>query len=132
MQFKWREPLGNADCPYVYRWLADFGLFSIRVHQWKRSDDLRHLHDHPWWYITFIVKGHYIEFLENDKVDFVNRFNMRFRPATHKHSVSIDPSKGCWSVLLTGPEKREWGFWVNGRFRKRNKYFFEKGHHPCE
>lgn len=40
---------------------------------------------------------------------------------------------GCWTVLLTGPEKRVWGFWVNGKFRKRNKYFYEHGHHhPCD
>lgn len=132
MKIMWKDKLGMPDCPYVIRWGIKTKWFSIRVHKWLHSDDLRHLHDHSWWYLTFIMKGHYTEFLENDKVDFVTRFQFRYRPLGHKHAVSIDPFKGCWSILLTGPEKREWGFWVNGKFRKRNKYFFEHGHHPCE
>jgi len=51
-----------------------------------------------------------------------------FRAAEHKHCVEVK-SKHCWTFLITGPKRRKFGFWVNGKFVKRNKYFYEYGHH---
>jgi len=57
--------------------------------------------------------------------------------AEHRHSVRVG-KRGAWSLLLCGPEKREWGFWTpkrggkdkgTVRFRHRNKYFHTHGHH---
>src|SRR5437667_12181929 len=36
-QFRWREPLGKAECPYAYRTILNLGLFSVRVHHWMPS-----------------------------------------------------------------------------------------------
>lgn len=135
MKFKWAEPLGNPECPYVIRWVADFGLFSLRLHHWVASDDQRYYHDHEWWYITFILKGYYWEHWPPKPDDWrsgerLKAGNIRYRPATHQHMVDVPES--CWSFLLTGPKVRDFGFWVKGKFRKRNKYFFEHGHHPCD
>jgi hypothetical protein len=54
-----------------------------------------------------------------------------YRPALHRHTVRV-PYSGCWTFLITGPEIRQWGFWLKGRFRKRNKFFHIMGHHPCD
>jgi hypothetical protein len=51
--------------------------------------------------------------------------------ALHRHTVEVADG-GCWTVLLTGKVVRRWGFWVNGKFKKTNKYFLEHGHHPCK
>lgn len=62
---------------------------------------------------------------------------LRRRRAEHQHTVAVDPG-GCWTLLYFWPERREWGFWVPRkdtgklRFRKHNKYFYERGHHPCD
>jgi len=109
--------------------VLDFGLFSIRLHHWIASDDQRNFHDHPWWFFTIILWGGYKD-VSPFGVDKVGIGSMRFRKAEHQHTVKVNPG-GCWSLLITGPEKRIWGFWVKGKFRKRNKYFFEHGHHPC-
>lgn len=34
---------------------------QIRLHHILRSDDDRALHDHPWWYLSIILKGGYWE-----------------------------------------------------------------------
>src|ERR1700722_4369121 len=112
------------------RWVLDLGLLSVRLHHWTGSDDDRALHDHPWWFVTLVLAGGYRDVSE-DGEDRVGPGSVRFRRATYRHTVQVDPG-GCWTLLLTGPERREWGFWVGGRFRKRNKYFYEHGHHPCE
>jgi hypothetical protein len=136
MKFKWREKLGKPECPYVERWVADFGLFSIRIHKWLASDDNRALHDHPWDYYTMVLKGNYYDIGETpyDSYSLWSGFpwKLHFRKAERRHWVKLGDEVPTWTILFTGPEKREWGFWVNGKFRKRNKYFFENGHHPCE
>jgi hypothetical protein len=94
------------------------------------SDDQRNFHDHPWSFYTLVLKGGYTD-VNPEGEERMTAGKLVFREAEHKHTVMVDKG-GCWSLLLTGPEKRRWGFWVKNRFRKRNKYFFEHGHHPCD
>lgn len=130
MQFVWGQKLGHPECPYIQRWVFKFGVFSFRLHRWFHSDDDRYFHDHPWWYISFLICGSY-----NDVSPLGTRVrkpgSLAFYRANHQHTVQITKSP-CWTILLTGSEKREWGFWVRGRFRKRNRYFYDHGHPPCE
>lgn len=127
--FTWREKLGKPECPYLVRWVAAI-YYSLRLHHWLAGDDPRAFHDHPWWYVTFCIWGGYTDVSPAGEVE-VGRWSFHYFPAAHRHTVRVNPG-GAWTLLLTGPEKREWGFWVAGKFRKRNKYFFEWGHHPCE
>lgn len=134
MEFKWRQPLGDSECPYVIRWVFKCKWFSLRLHHWLSSDDKRHFHDHEWWYLTIILWGSYTEWSPNVPYgrETLKVGSIRYRPAIHKHIVTIPKGGSCWSFLITGPKIRDFGFWVRGKFRKRNKYFFEHGHHPCE
>src|SRR5262245_9881749 len=127
--FTWNEPLGRPECPYLRRWALNFGLFSMRVHHWYSSDDHRAFHDHPWWFVTLVLRGGYTDVSPAGR-ERMTPGKVRFRPAIHRHTTEVD-SGGCWSLLLTGRQKRRWGFWVNGKFKKSNKYFLEHGHHPC-
>lgn len=128
--FEWRKALGKPECPYLHRWVAGLGLFSIRLHHWHSSDDTRHFHDHPWWFLTLVIKGSYHDVNPTGVKDMA-RWSVAYRPALHRHTVEV-ANGGCWTLLLTGPEIRFWGFWVDGKkFKKANKYFLEHGHHPC-
>jgi hypothetical protein len=130
MKITWKQNLGDPTCSYLRRWVLDCGWFSLRVHHWISSDDDRYFHDHPWWYWTFCLFGGYTDVSEKGN-QVIRPFTLHYFPAEHKHSVRVG-IEGAWTLLLTGPEKRVWGFWVDGKFRKRNKYFFEFGHHQCE
>ena len=121
-----RQKLGTPSDPYLIRWVLDFGAFSFRLHHWRHSDDLRYPHDHAWDFLTFILYGSY-EDVSPQGNETLRAVQITYRKAEHQHSVKVD--KSCWTFLITGSEYRKWGFWVNGRFRKRNKYFFEHGHH---
>lgn len=106
---RWGQYLGPSGKPFMRRWVINFGLFTLRIHHWLDSDDERTLHDHPWWFFTYILKGGYLEMLTYyttpmEKGDYV------FRSATHKHRV-VDIEKPCWTFVVTGRMKRKWGFW---------------------
>jgi hypothetical protein len=133
----WRQKLGRDECPYAERWILDFGLGTLRVHHFFRSDDKRNFHDHPWWFLTLVVRGGYTD-VSPDGEDHLTPGKVRFRRAHHRHTVATDPG-GVWTIVLTGRKKRTWGFWVprkdgSGtiRFMKSLKYFYEHGHHPCD
>lgn len=133
--FQWRAQVGLPECPYLERWMIDLRLFSIRVHHFRSSDDDRALHDHSWDFLTFILKGSYTDVSDTGDT-LMKRFSLHFRRAEHKHTVQVGP-EGCWTLCLTGPKRRDFGFWAHtkgGKFRwfKANKYFARFGHHPCE
>lgn len=138
------EEIGRPECPYLKRWVLQFGRFSIRLHHWRASDDARALHDHPWWFLTLVLKGGYRDISAPNPRDWDWENNLwathtqhlrpgsiRFRPALHTHTVQVDPG-GCWTLLLTGPHSRDWGFWVDRQWKRMRRYFKEHGHHPCE
>jgi hypothetical protein len=127
--FTWNKPLGLSECPYLRLWMIDFGLFAIRLHHWLGSDDKRHFHDHGWWFLTFMLWGSYTDISPNGQ-DTLRTGFIRFRKATHRHTVVVN--RPSWTLLITGRPSRRWGFWVGNKLMKRDRYFAEYGHHPCD
>ena len=129
-RFAWGEPLGLDECPYVIRWIAETPWFSVRVHHWLGPDDDRAFHDHPWGFVTFVLKGWYSDVRPGGR-DILRAPAVRFRPALHRHTVVPAPG-GARTLLVTGRIIRPWGFWQDGaKFVKANKWFLTRGHHPC-
>jgi hypothetical protein len=79
-------------------------------------------HDHPWWFITVLLKGGYLEMQRpkstrgfpgvGEKGGLLKRRYpgmILFRPANHTHDV-VTPYGRSWSLVLTGRKSRDWGF----------------------
>jgi hypothetical protein len=130
IQIKFNEPLGIPECPYAIRWRIETPWGSARVHHWLAPDDDRAFHDHPWDFVTFVFKGGYTD-KSPDGEHHLRAPYIQHRSATHQHTVYPD-ADGAWTFLVTGPKTRNWGFWLDGKFRKANKWFLTFGHHPCE
>lgn len=103
--------IGPSSNPYLLRWylLPRNKRFNLFLHKFLRDDDDRVLHDHPWWFISFLFKGGYREILESDSL-IRDSPSICFRPAQHKHRVVLRVVP-TWSLILTGPKIRTWGFW---------------------
>lgn len=153
-QIRWNEPLGELECPYAYRFVIIIFGFSIRIHKWLRSDDKRYMHNHPWWFYTFVLKGSYIDVSDDiaayeqgdidrevgwenhiiekpwRRRDHLKQFSFRYRSANHTHYVEI-PKGGCWTILITGKPLNKWGFWINNRYLRPLRFFSRYGHPPC-
>lgn len=129
-QFAWAQPLGRAECPYAFRWVADFGFCAFRLHRWVGSDDPRAMHDHPYFFFTCVLWGGYDD-VNPGGVEPMTPGTVRFRPARYTHTVRVRPG-GCWTLLVSGPTVRRWGFWVGGKWRRAEKYFKKYGHHACQ
>lgn len=82
--------------------------FAIKVHHILLSD-YACFHDHPWTFITFLIKGWYIEHTEKG-CKLYGPFNLLYRPAKYAHRLQI--VKPVWSLVITFRKKRSWGFFT--------------------
>lgn len=124
-----RTDLTHNGALYMRRWVAQIArLGSIRLHYIARPDPARHLHDHPWDFVSFVLRGWYEEVYEgrihgSRIAEFTRRRRwlnaQRFR-ATHAHQITAVAPGGCWTLVLAGPLRRVWGFetaagWIDFR-----------------
>lgn len=95
---------------YMDRWwvIPRNRFFNIYLHKIMRDDDDRALHDHPWWSCSFLLKGELKEIHFNG-VRLVPRFLPVVRAAKFAHRLEV--VKGpVWTIFITGPVTRGWGF----------------------
>lgn len=104
---------------YLTRYtLLSTRLFSIKLHHILSSDD-ECLHDHPWTFISILLRGTYIEESDNGYKGF-GPGSILFRRAQWKHRLMID--KPVWSCVITFRKVREWGFWTKKGFIRWEDY----------
>jgi len=121
-----REPdfvIGEPGQPYLRRWwlLPRNPLFNIYLHQIIRSDQDRELHCHPWWNLSIILRGLYYERMPLDRkqsaeldedccIDKLRApMDVVIRRGGDRHRLIVDGAP-CWSLFITGPRYRTWGF----------------------
>lgn len=96
--------------------------FKVYVHKFLRSDDDRALHDHPWWFVSLVLRGSYLEYTPGCGLPHLRKpGSIAYREATTRHRVSLVNGWGrdhrtygpqpCWTLIVTGPKVRDWGFW---------------------
>lgn len=119
-----REPdliIQPTGVPYLRRWwvLPKNNWFGTYLHHFLSSDDPRACHDHPYWNISVVLKGRYFEWVR-DPATGIEDLHLRragcvvFRRATFAHRIEI--AEPAWSLFITGPRRRDWGFWCGRRW----------------
>lgn len=106
--------VGEPSRPYLLRWyvLPRNPVFNVYVHKFMRDDDDRALHDHPWPSVSLCVWGSYLEQIETGSDIRLARGigSIVFRRSTHAHRVELIGGRPAWTLFVTGPRLREWGF----------------------
>ena len=103
--------IGRAGHAYMNRWwiIPRNRWFNIYLHEIVRDDDDRAMHDHPWANCSIILRGSYLEM--TPKGEYVRkRGSIVFRRAIAIHRLVVLEGP-VWSLFITGPVIREWGFW---------------------
>jgi len=125
--------IGNANSPYLLRWylIPRNPWLNVYLHKFLRDDDDRALHDHPWWFVSFLIWGRYDEIVSDDGTQAIyrNAPSVAFRKAEHRHRVvlprvididetgkPVESRKPAWTIIVTGSKTREWGFWCPNGF----------------
>lgn len=80
--------------------------FAVKVHKILMSDD-HCQHDHPWAFLTFLIKGGYVEHTPT-RSKVYSRFSLLFRKACYVHRLEIH--QPVWTIVVTFRKTRLWGF----------------------
>lgn len=139
----------TAGVPYLIRWNLfglgeDSNLFSIKVHKILQSDD-ECMHDHPWAFVSIILKGGYTEITKRNEEAYKRGFvnpewdkksilvvlskkilpgAILYRPAYWVHKLKID--QPAWTLVFTFRKIKSWGFFTKAGFIDWKKYSRER------
>lgn len=114
-----RDPdfvIGGAERPYLLRWwlIPRNRFFNVYLHSFRRSDDDRALHDHPWANCSILLQGSYTEHtiaaggVHHRQVLEAGAVRVRWS-GKFAHRVELHDGV-CWTLFITGPRYRSWGF----------------------
>jgi hypothetical protein len=108
--------------------------FNIFLHKFLKGDP-DDVHDHPWPYCTFILKGGYYEWIPQFNSDGT-KFNevrmwrgpghFRYCRSTSYHRIELKEGVTAWTLFMPGPQKRDWGFLVKDNWIHHEKYLKER------
>jgi len=110
--------IGDPFDAYMRRWwiIPRNRWFNIYLHNIRRDDDDRALHDHPWWNVSVPLRGCIEEVMPlRTRVMKPRRIYIRRPQSAHRLVVGSPRGHGaapadCWTIFITGPRVREWGF----------------------
>jgi hypothetical protein len=124
--------IGEEPQPYLRRWwvIPRNNFFNIYLHQFLRSDDDRALHDHMYVNVSYLLEGIYIEHTIAQggvhRQQLYKVGDLRFRLPATAHRIEVDAP--CWSLFITGPRVRQWGFHCPKGWRHWKVFVDERDH----
>ena len=88
--------------------------FSVFLHRMDGPDSRPILHDHPWSFVSFVLKGGYSEIRLNKRTmgiyeRQIKRLNIMRRDDAHY--IRILHRTPTWTLVFTGVRRRTWGYW---------------------
>jgi len=105
---------------YMRRWTLSTPFGQIRVHNILRSDNDRHFHDHPFDFVSLILRGGYIEHRPGYSQRICLPKSLVWHRAEDLHFLKLLGERPAWTLVLAAPKRRAWGFktergWVDAR-----------------
>lgn len=119
---------------YVFLKDREWFPFNIFVHKFLKSDT-EDVHDHPWPFLTIILRGGYYEWTpqfdaHGRKTAEVARWHgpgsVRWASAHQYHRVELDPDVTCWTLFMPGIKQRDWGFLVKNKWVQWEQYLAQR------
>lgn len=136
-------PIKDRATGLLYLWrlyLIETPWFGVMLHRIVRPDHDAELHDHPWSFLSLVLRGGYVEELgythppgramlsrgAREKAIVEGSFTLDGRTSRNVHGFSfhraedlhriarLHGDRPAWTLVFTGRRRREWGFRVPG------------------
>jgi hypothetical protein len=108
--------------------------FNVFLHKFLKGDP-DDVHDHPWGYCTFILKGGYWEWIPmlnskgekyGERAHWCGPGHFRIRKPTSYHRIELEPGVTAWTLFMPLRKVREWGFLVNNKWINNEQYLKDR------
>lgn len=105
---------------YLRRWrIVQTPWFGILLHRIYLPDSDRDPHDHPWDFTSIVLRGGYTEHVYWPHATGIGIYKETTWRLLSVHRITRDLAHrittlqpGTVTLVLTGPRRREWGFWT--------------------
>jgi hypothetical protein len=94
--------------------------FGVKLHWILKEDPDRHLHTHPWCFVSLVLRGGYEELesqnpqREAGKLKTINWFNFKNLVTAHR-IITVKPK--TLTLIISGPRLQSWGFYHHKTFQ---------------
>lgn len=96
---------------YLTRWrLIQTPWAAVYLHRMDGPDPRATLHDHPWHFVSIILRGGYHERTPTTEARRWGAGSVHRMRATDAHSIRGLFREPTWTLLLVGKRRREWGY----------------------
>jgi hypothetical protein len=124
-----RQIIERDGVHYMWRWhiwKRHRGAGGLYLHYFLKGDNDDAPHDHPWDFMTFILRGGYVDEVWGDqkprRYQLCEPGKLYRRKAEHRHRVLLPQGRTAWTFVYLKPKRREWGFYPNGKFTHWSNY----------
>lgn len=100
----------------LYEWITD--RIAVRLHHILRGDNDRHMHNHPYWSVSLVLRGGYFEWTPSasgERCKWRGPGAIVFRRASALHRLELPPLSTTWTIFILGRKSQNWGFLVPWR-----------------
>ena len=133
--------LGRSDISfrgslYMRRWrIIHTKWFGVRVHNIVRSDIDRELHDHPFTFVSIILRGGYFEHTIDGRKTWYGPGSILVRSGDTLHKLELLTIDAfafpllvpAWTLVFRGRMFREWGFLTSTGWQRWSEFIDGKG-----
>jgi len=120
---KVKEIISKEGVLHFRRWqVVKTRWFAIYIHAIYKADEEKHLHNHPWNFWSFVVKGSYTERLLNFKLNPRFAGTSVYRQRDQFHKIEDLHSPVVWTFNVAWGFRDTWGYSVNGNFIDHVEY----------
>lgn len=112
---RFEVPDYDGDGLYLIRWrIIQTPWGGLYLHRMDGPDPRSTLHDHPWNFLSIVLRGGYVErrlnpvSMQVNEAHRVRRWN-RVR-ASDAHSIRSLLRVPTWTLLFVGKRRRTWGY----------------------
>jgi len=130
------QEIRNSYGLYLRRWklFPRNKVFNIYLHQLLLSDEGVY-HDHRYASLSFVLKGQMLECINPWKLGdtmrpsqtrVVEPWRFYYRSSTMLHFLTLFGEKPVWTLFITGPELKDWGFMTERGWVESEEYLRTK------
>jgi len=99
----------DADTPLLYRYKLLYSKpLSIYLHRFVASDK-PHYHNHPWWFGSVVLSGHYIEHAPDKAPKTRKALSIALHSPSFLHRIEVIDTE-CWTLFVRGFDSDDWSF----------------------
>lgn len=107
-------------------------LFGVYLHEMHAPDSDRDFHDHPFNFVSLVLKGGYRELLQDSRTDphaaqgvrtvEYGRWSVHRMRTTQGHRIIALKDNPTYTLVLVGRRLQNWGFWTRAGWIQWDKY----------